>query len=230
MQVIFQDPFASLNPRMRIFDALAEPLRIHRVARGAELRQRVRQLLERVGLAADAADRYPHEFSGGQKQRICIARALALEPEMIIADEPVSALDVSIQAQILNLLSDLKDQFGLSYLFITHDLHVVHHFADRVAVMYLGIVVEEASTEELFASPLHPYTEALLSSVPEPDPEKRRKRQVLPGDVPSPANVPSGCRFHPRCPKRFEPCDRMEPELRPSPAGRPVACHLVNPF
>lgn len=230
LQVVFQDPFASLNPRMRVMDSVGEPFLIHGIAKGAELESRVMGLMDRVGLPREAAGRYPHEFSGGQKQRICIARALALEPEMIIADEPLSALDVSIQAQILNLLDDLKTERNLAFLFITHDLHVVEHFADRVAVMYLGVIVESADTTGLFARPLHPYTEALLSAVPEPDPEKRRKRIVLEGDVPTPLNIPSGCRFHPRCPKRFEPCDTVVPELLESEPGRMTACHLVNPW
>jgi len=228
IQVVFQDPFASLNPRMRILDAVGEPFVIHKEASGLDLRKRVMGLLEQVGLPASAAERYPHEFSGGQRQRICIARAMALEPDLIVADEPLSALDVSIQAQIINLLNDLRKERNLSYLLISHDLHVVHHFADRVAVMYLGIIVEEGTAEDLFNTPLHPYTEALLSAVPEPDPEKRRHRILLPGDVPSPAQVPSGCRFHPRCPKRFDPCDRIVPELAEKD-GRKIACHLVHP-
>ncbi len=228
MQVIFQDPFASLNPRMRILDAVGEPLVIHKEASGPELRQRVYSLLERVGLPNSAAERYPHEFSGGQRQRICIARAMALEPDLIVADEPLSALDVSIQAQVINLLDDLRKQHHLSYLLISHDLHVVQHFADRVAVMYLGVIVEEGTAEDIFNAPLHPYTEALLSAVPEPDPEKRRHRIVLPGDVPSPTQIPSGCRFHPRCPKSFEPCDKVVPGLIEN-QGRRTACHLVNP-
>lgn len=230
LQVVFQDPFASLNPRMRVMDSVGEPFVIHGIAKGDELKSRVLGLMDRVGLPADAAGRYPHEFSGGQKQRICIARALALEPEMIIADEPLSALDVSIQAQILNLLEDLKKERNLAFLFITHDLHVVEHFADKVAVMYLGVIVESADTHSLFGKPLHPYTEALLSAVPEPDPDKRRERIILKGDVPTPLNIPTGCRFHPRCPKRFEPCDKVVPELLESEPGRLTACHLVNPW
>ncbi len=228
LQVIFQDPFASLNPRMKVMDAVGEPFVIHGLARGAELRLRVLDLLDQVGLPHAAADRYPHEFSGGQKQRICIARALALEPEMIVADEPLSALDVSIQAQILNLLSDLKKKRNLSYLLISHDLHVVHHFSDRVAVMYLGVIVEQAETKALFSHPFHPYTEALLSAVPEPDPDKRRKRIILKGDVPSPSDIPTGCRFHTRCPKRFEPCDKVIPSLTETEPGHFVACHLAS--
>lgn len=228
LQVIFQDPFASLNPRMKVMDAVGEPFVIHGLARGAELRRRVLGLLDQVGLPHTAADRYPHEFSGGQKQRICIARALALEPEMIVADEPLSALDVSIQAQILNLLGDLKKKRNLSYLLISHDLHVVHHFSDRVAVMYLGVIVEQAETKALFSHPLHPYTEALLSAVPEPDPDKRRKRIILKGDVPSPSDIPTGCRFHTRCPKRFEPCDKVIPSLAETEPGHFVACHLAS--
>ncbi len=226
MQVIFQDPFASLNPRMKVMDAVGEPFVIHGLARGAELRSRVLDLLDQVGLPAAAAGRYPHEFSGGQKQRICIARALALEPEMIVADEPLSALDVSIQAQILNLLDDLKKKKNLSYLLISHDLHVVHHFSDSVAVMYLGVIVEQAKTEVLFNRPLHPYTEALLSAVPEPDPGRRKKRIILEGDVPSPSDIPAGCRFHTRCLKRFEPCNKVMPGLTEVEPGHFVACHL----
>jgi len=226
MQVIFQDPFASLNPRMRVIDAVGEPLVIHEMARGHELRRQVLDLLRKAGLPADAANRYPHEFSGGQRQRICIARALALSPELIVADEPLSALDVSIQAQILNLLEDLRRERNLAYLFISHDLHVVNHFSDRVAVMYLGVIVEQSETEALFAEPLHPYTEALLSAVPELDSKKRRARIVLDGDVPRPTDIPPGCRFHTRCPKRFEPCDKIVPELADAGGGRMVACHL----
>lgn len=229
LQVIFQDPFASLNPRMKVMDAVGEPFVIHGLARGAELQRRVLGLLDQVGLSAAAANRYPHEFSGGQKQRICIARALALEPEMIVADEPLSALDVSIQAQILNLLDDLKKKRNLSYLLISHDLHVVHHFSDRVAVMYLGVIVEQAETEALFSRPLHPYTEALLSAVPEPDAGRRKKRIVLEGDVPSPSDIPAGCRFHTRCSNRFEPCDKVIPGLVETEPGHFVACHLRAP-
>ncbi|MHC4983362.1 MAG: ABC transporter ATP-binding protein [Planctomycetota bacterium] len=200
MQVIFQDPVSSLNPRMTVGSIIAEPLRVHGIVPRRERRQRVGWLLERVGLSADYASRYPHEFSGGQRQRIGIARALASEPDFIVCDEPVSALDVSIQAQILNLLSDLQDDLGLSYLFIAHNLAVVEHFADEVAVMYLGRIVETAKRDRLYAEPLHPYTEALLSAVPVPEPGRDRSRIALPGEMPSPISPPPGCTFHPRCP------------------------------
>jgi peptide/nickel transport system ATP-binding protein/oligopeptide transport system ATP-binding protein len=199
MQIIFQDPVGSLNPRMTIGRIVGEPMQVHGVARGAALRQRVGELLERVGLSADYAGRYPHEFSGGQRQRIGIARALGLEPDFVVCDEPVSALDVSIQSQILNLLDDLQDEFGLAYLFIAHNLAVVEHFSDRVAVMYLGRIVEVADRQELYERPLHPYTLALLSAVPEPRPVRRKQRTVLAGEVPSPMNPPAGCQFPPRC-------------------------------
>lgn len=233
VQIIFQDPFASLNPRMTVSATLSEPLKIHAIVPKSEIRERVVSLLNSVGLRADALDRYPHEFSGGQRQRICIARALAVSPEVIVADEPLSALDVSIQAQVLNILQDLKKESNISFLFISHDLRVVQYFSDEVGVMYLGKIVENASAEDLFERPLHPYTEVLLSSAPKIKPD-RRKRTLLKGDVPSPVEIPAGCPFHPRCPKRFDPCDRIVPKLE-APAdhrfsGRLVSCHLWNPY
>jgi len=229
MQIIFQDPYASLNPRMTVGEAVGEGLKVHGVLRGRALEERVRELLEIVGLRAGHAARYPHEFSGGQRQRIGIARALALEPKLIVADEPVSSLDVSIQAQILNLLVELQGRFGIAYLFISHDLRVVRHLCDRVAVMYLGRIVESAEAEALYRSPQHPYTEALLSAVPVPDPGSGGRRIVLKGDVPSPISPPSGCPFHPRCPKAIERCVSERPELREVRPGHRSACHLA-PF
>ena len=229
MQIIFQDPYGSLNPRMTVGAAVAEGMEIHRLASGAELRRRVASLLEEVGLDASYARRYPHEFSGGQRQRIGIARALAVEPAFIVCDEPVSALDVSVQAQVLNLLADLQKQRGLSYLFIAHDLAVVRQIAQRIAVMYLGRIVETGSTEALLGDPRHPYTQALLSAVPEPDPDAQRQRIVLRGDLPSPSNPPPGCPFHTRCfhPLRSERCRTELPLLRPV-AETLVACHYAE--
>ncbi len=226
VQIVFQDPFASLNPRRTVFDTLSEPMRIHRLAERGELRPRVAELLSKVGMEG-VMERYPHEFSGGQRQRICIARALAVSPEVIVADEPLSALDVSIQAQIINLLQKLRADSGISFVFISHDLRVVEYFSDEVAVMYLGRIVEQAPTEELFGEPRHPYTEILLASAPGLEPGAK-KRPILGGEVPSPIHIPPGCPFHPRCPKRFEPCDKVLPGLEDT-SGRPVACHLWNP-
>ncbi|MEE2678144.1 MAG: oligopeptide/dipeptide ABC transporter ATP-binding protein [Myxococcota bacterium] len=227
MQIIFQDPYSSLNPRMTIGGIVGEPLRIHGIASGAELERRVDALLERVGLAPAYHARYPHEFSGGQRQRIGIARALALEPDLIVCDEAVSALDVSIQAQILNLLQELQGDLGLSYLFISHDLNVVQHLANRVGVMYLGRLVEMASAADLFREPLHPYTQALISANPVPDPTLELEPQVLSGEVPSPLAPPPGCHFHPRCPHATERCRRETP--KPLQRGaRQVACHLYD--
>ncbi|EID16258.1 ABC transporter ATP-binding protein [Mycolicibacterium phlei] len=227
MQMIFQDPFASLNPRKRVGQIIGDPLRLHGIADGAGLRRRVQELLERVGLSPEHYNRFPHEFSGGQRQRIGIARALALRPKFIIADEPVSALDVSVQAQIINLLRDVQEEFGLSFLFVAHDLGVVRHVSDRVAVMYLGRIVEEADSDALFARPVHPYTNALLSAIPIPDPERNaaRERLVLEGDVPSPIDPPSGCRFHTRCPWATEVCAREDPPLVAHLSGHLAACH-----
>ncbi len=226
MQIIFQDPYGSLNPRMRVLSIVGEGLAIHRIGTSEERRARVRALLELVGLPADAATRFPHEFSGGQRQRIGIARALAVEPRFIVADEAVSALDVSIQAQILNLLRDLKGRLGLTLLFISHDLRVVEHLSDRVAIMYLGKIVEIGSRDEVYGEPRHPYTRALLAAVPVPDPHRRAQRPPLGGDVPSPLSPPPGCAFHPRCPHVLDVCRRVTPPLEAGRSGRAVACHV----
>jgi oligopeptide transport system ATP-binding protein len=228
MQMIFQDPYASLNPRMTVGAIISEPLEVHNIAQGNEKKERVQELLRVVGLNPYFVNRYPHEFSGGQRQRIGVARALAVNPSFIVCDEPVSALDVSIQAQIINLLESLQEQFGLTYLFIAHDLAVVRHISNRIAVMYLGKIVELTDRTELYRNPLHPYTQALLSAVPIPDPvvEEKRRRIILQGDVPSPANPPQGCRFNTRCPRVMDVCREREPEFKEVASGHQVACWL----
>ena len=226
LQLIFQDPYASLNPRMPVGEIIGEALKIHNIANGKERGERVKKLIDIVGLPKDSAYRYPHEFSGGQRQRIGIARALALNPRFIIADEPISALDVSIQAQIINLFKDLQKEFGLTYLFITHDLRVVEYISNRIAVMYLGKIVEIGNSADIYSHPVHPYTEALLSAVPMPDPKRKKKRIILKGDIPSPLNPPSGCRFHTRCIYAQERCRVEEPLLIPRRDNRLAACHF----
>lgn len=229
MQIIFQDPYASLNPKMTVADIVSEPLYIHNLVRNKKERnEKVRKLLDSVGLSTQEMKKYPHEFSGGQRQRIGVARALAVSPKLIIADEPVSALDVSIQAQVINLLQDLQEQYSLTYLFIAHDLSVVKHISDRVAVMYLGKIMELTTKRNLYNNPLHPYTKSLLSAIPVPDPFFKKKRIILVGDVPSPINPPSGCRFHPRCSKKMEICSRKEPEFKNYGNEHFVACHLLD--
>lgn len=227
IQLIYQDPYSSLNPRMKVGRMLSEPITVHKIASGQEVKDRVASILTRVGLPPESMRRYPHEFSGGQRQRIGIARSLVLNPELIVADEPVSALDVSIQAQVINLMGELQKEFNLSYIIIAHDLSLVKHICDRVAVMYLGKIVEEASNRNLYGSPKHPYTEALISATPIPDPGKKREKIILAGDVPSPINPPTGCRFHTRCPVRGAACDKTEPELKDVGGGHLVACHLA---
>lgn len=227
IQIVFQDPYASLNPRMKIKEIIGEPLQIHGLST-AERLERVRELIEVVGMSNDQLDRYPHMFSGGQRQRIGVARALALNPKFLVLDEPVSALDVSIQSQIINLFIDLQEKFNLTYLFISHDLSVIRHTSARVAVIYLGKIMEEAPTEELFSNPLHPYTVALLSAIPKLDPESGQRRIILTGDIPSPVNVPPGCKFSTRCPKKISICSEIEPELRIFGQEHLVACHRAG--
>jgi oligopeptide transport system ATP-binding protein len=228
-QIIFQDPYGSLNPRLTVGSMIAEPIKIHKIAKGSAVKTRVAELLEKVGIPPEHMHRYPHEFSGGQRQRIGIARSLAVGPEFVVADEPVSSLDVSVQAQILNLLKDLQTEFGLTFLFITHDLGVVEYLTDRVAVMYLGKIVEVADTDRFFAGVKHPYSEALVSAIPSLEPGEKKQRIVLPGDVPSPAAVPPGCPFHPRCPKAMPHCRTDVPSLREVASGHRVSCWLYTP-
>ena len=229
MQIIFQDPYASLNPRMRIGEIVGEGLEIHKLATGRKKRDRVMELLNQVGLREEHYDRYPHEFSGGQRQRIGIARALAVNPKFIVADEPVSSLDVSIQAQIINLLQELQEKMHLTYFFISHDLRVVEHISHRVAIMYLGKIVEIAPSDKIYQEAKHPYTRALLSAVPMPDPEHKKERIILQGDVPSPVNPPPGCSFHPRCLYREDVCDKVEPKLEFTAGRHGAACHVFGP-
>ncbi|MFH1023103.1 MAG: dipeptide ABC transporter ATP-binding protein [Planctomycetota bacterium] len=228
LQIVFQDPYSSLNPRMTVEAIVGEALAVHRLAKGPERRQRVEELLALTGLPPDAMTRYPHEFSGGQRQRIGIARALSLSPKLIVCDEPISALDVSIQAQIINLFEDLQEKLGLAYLFIAHDLNVIEHISDDVAVMYLGEIVEHAPAAELYENPIHPYTRALLSAIPVPDPKTKRRRILLPGDVPSPVNPPPGCRFHTRCPIAEDRCRSERPAFDERAPGHRAACHFVE--
>ncbi|HCK09338.1 MAG: peptide ABC transporter ATP-binding protein [Gemmatimonadetes bacterium] len=228
LQYIFQDPFSSLNPRMTVFDLVAEPLVINNVAKGSELDDRVEQLLIRVGLRPDHLRRYPHAFSGGQRQRIGIARALSVTPRLIIADEPVSALDVSVQAQVVNLMAELQEEFNLTYLFVAHDLSIIEHISDRVAVMYLGQIVELTTSERIYENPLHPYTAALMSAVPVADPDHQMQRILLEGDVPDPANAPPGCKFHPRCQHADDRCRTEAPKLREIEPGHEAACHFAG--
>jgi peptide/nickel transport system ATP-binding protein/oligopeptide transport system ATP-binding protein len=228
LQVVFQDPHSSLDPRMLVKKIVGAPLEVNGLARGAEVVRRVKAILAEVGLNEEHVYRYPHEFSGGQRQRIGIARALITGPEFIVFDEPTSALDVSVQAQILNLVRELQKRYGYAYLFISHDLSVIKHMSHRIAVMYLGIIVESAGTQDLFGQPLHPYTRALIGALPRPDPAQRRRLATLPGDVPSPVNLPPGCRFHPRCPEAFQVCSRSAPDLREVRRGHWTACHLYG--
>ena len=230
MQIVFQDPFASLNPRMKVGELIGEPLRLHGMKDHHEINKRVEEIIRLVGLDKYHLKKYPHEFSGGQRQRICIARALILKPKLVICDEAVSALDVSIQSQIINLLNDLKDELGLTYMFISHDLSVVKHISDRVGVMYLGKIVEITSTENIFNEPRHPYTQALISAIPIPDPDIKKERIILKGDMPNPLDIPKGCRFHMRCIHAKEICKKIEPELKINKKDHFTACHLVDKF